>query len=613
VGRSGTRGRWAGAARLASLSIALAAATVVVLAAEPLPSALELSDWVRELAGPAMDGRAAGTPGADRAAAYVAGHFQRIGLKPLGDQGTYFQRFPVLTRVRPGPDNTLRVAAGGQARAFVPGTDFLPFAFSDDGDVRGEAVFAGYGITAPPLGYDDYAGLDVQGKVVLVMTGEPQEQNPAGPFRASEHFHYSELRHKILNAREHGAAAIVVVEQPGRPQDAPHPLRGTTPAWGIVAMSATRAVAEALLAPLGLGLAGLQAEIDRALTPRSRALAGVTAELRVRLLRERGETANVVGLLPGTDATLRDEAVVVGAHYDHLGRGNPASLDPTHAGDIHPGADDNASGTAAVVGLAEAFARSGGARRSLVFVAFSGEEIGLLGSTHYVRHAPVPLERTVAMVNFDMVGRLRDDKLHVMGVDTGRGLRALVEQAAAGLGLTLALRGDGVAPSDHTPFLSRERPVLFFFTGTHADYHRPSDTWDKINAEGIRKVAALAYRTARALAERDGQLEFVGVPGPPGGSRGEGRGYGPYLGIVPDFGEATTPGVRLGGVRAGSPAERAGLQPGDVILRFAGVQVRTLDDLTFALRQKRPGDVVEVTYARAGTEHTVKTTLEQRR
>jgi len=610
------RGRpaWRSACGALALFLLLGGSAV---AAEVLPAWERLLDWVRDLASPAMDGRAAGTPGADRAAQYLADHMARIGLHPLGDGGTYFQRFSVLTRVRLGPDNAVAASTAGGAgagpRMFALGADFLPFPFSDDGDLTREVVFTGYGITAPPVQYDDYAGLDVRGKIVLVMTGEPRERNPQGPFRQAEHFHYTELRHKVLNAREHGAAGIVVVESPARVEDSPRPLRGTSPAWGIVAVSATRAVAGALLAPAGLALVPLAAEIDRALAPRSGALPGVSLRLRVTLVRERGETANVVGLLPGTDPALKDETVVIGAHYDHLGRGSPVSLDPTPAETVHPGADDNASGAAAVLGLAEAFARAGGTRRSLVFVPFSGEEVGLLGSAHYVRQPPVPIERTVAMINFDMVGRMRDDKLHVMGVDTGQGLRALVEQAAAGQGVTLALRGDGVGPSDHTAFLNRERPVLFFFTGTHGDYHRPSDTWDKINPDGMRKVLAVASRAVRALADREDRLAFVRVPGAPAAARQGGQGYGPYFGIVPDFAESPTPGVRLGGVRPGSPAERAGLQSGDVILRFAGIAVRTLDDLTFALRQKRPGDVVEVTYVRADAERTVETALEQRR
>src|SRR6185436_3831716 len=312
---------------------------------------------------------------------------------------------------------------------------------------------------------------------------------------------------------------------------------------------------------------------------------GARARIRSTLLRDRGATANVVGILPGTDPALAAEALVVGAHYDHLGRGSPFSLAPERGDAIHPGADDNASGTAALLGIAETLVRTGGARRSVVIVAFSGGELGLLGSTHYVSHPAVPMDRTVAMVNLDSVGRLRDGRLHIMGVDTGQGLRALVEQAAQGLSAPLTLRGDGVGPSDHTAFLNRERPVVFFFTGAHSDYHRPSDTWDKIDADGLR-----------TLADRNDRLTFVRVPGGAPRAGAGPVGYGPYFGAVPDFGDSPQPGVRLGGVRPGSPADRAGLQSGDVIVRFAGVTIRTLDDLVFALRSRRAGDAIEVGY-----------------
>jgi hypothetical protein len=560
-----------------------------------------------------MEGRAAGTPGADRAAAYLATEFRRLGLRPAGDAGGFLQRFELLTGVRLAPGARIEVTAPGAApRSFAGGQDFLPFTFSEDGDVAADVAFAGYGITAPPLGYDDYAGMDVRGKVVLVMTGEPRETDPQGPFRPAEHFHYTELRHKVLNAREHGAAAVIVVEHPGR-GDRLAALRGTTPSWGLVAVSARREVADALLGPIGLDLADLRARIERTGAPESRLLAGVRARIGTALVRERGTTANVVGILPGSDPALVAEAVVVGAHYDHLGRGSPFSLAPDRGDAIHPGADDNASGTAALLGLAEALTRAGPGRRSLVFVAFGAEELGLLGSTHYVNQPAVPLERTVAMVNLDSVGRLRDGRLHAMGVDTGQGLRALVEQAAQGLPTRLALRGDGVGPSDHTAFLNRERPVVFFFTGPHADYHRPSDTWDKIDADGLRTVTTVAYRVLRALADQPQRPAFVRVPGGPPRAGAGGAGYGPYFGAVPDFGESPHPGVRLGGVRPGSPADRAGLQAGDVIVRFAGVTVRTLDDLVFALRGRRPGDAIEVTYVRDGAERAVRAVLEERR
>jgi Zn-dependent M28 family amino/carboxypeptidase len=345
------------------------------------------------------------------------------------------------------------------------------------------------------------------------------------------------------------------------------------------------------------------------------ALAGARADLRISLVRERGTTANVVGILPGTDPALRDQAIVIGAHYDHLGLGGENSLAPAQVGTVHPGADDNASGTAGVIALARAFAAAGGARRTLVFAAFGAEETGLLGSAHYVRHPPVPLERTMAMLNLDMIGRLQRDKLYVSGAHTGEGLEEILRAANAGVGLDLTLRGDGYDPSDHTSFLARDRPVLFFFTGTHADYHRPSDTADKINAAGMSQVLRLARGVVAALADREASLAFRRPSRPPAASsRGDrAGGYGPYFGSIPDFGGTDIRGVRLSGVRAGSPAERAGLREGDTIVRFAGVAVGGLEDLTFALRSRRAGDEVEVTFVRDGTPHTVRAVLEPRR
>jgi len=328
--------------------LALLVAALLLIGAggpEPIPEARELLGWVRSLADPALEGRASGTPGAERAARLIAQEFRRLGLRPGGDGGSYLQAFQV---------KGIRASEGSAIEATSDGT--------------------------------------------------------------------------------------------------------------------------------------------------------------VRAL----QTANVIGMLPGTDPGLAHEAVVVGAHYDHLGRGSQFSLALERTDEIHPGADDNASGTAAVIGLARAFTAVGGARRSLVFVAFSGEELGLLGSTHYVEHPPIPLADTVAMVNLDSVGRMEGRRLFVLGVGSGTGLRALVEEAARGLDVELALREDAFGPADHIPFYSRGRPILFFFTGTHADYHRPTDTWEKVNAQGLRTVVAVAFRTIRALADRPERPAFVRLPDPPG-------------------------------------------------------------------------------------------------
>jgi hypothetical protein len=515
----------------------------------------------------------------------------------------------VPTGIRLGTPNALAVVAPAP-RALGLGRDFVPLAVSADGTVEGELVFAGYGITAPDLQYDDYAGLDVRGKVVLVLAGEPLGRDPASPFRRPEAYHYSERSHKILNAREHGARAVLLVAHPEAPDERLPALGGISQPWSILAAALTRAEADLLLAPAGRGLGDLARAIDGALRPQSLAVPGVQVRLQVTLVRERGTALNVVGILPGTDPALGEEAIVIGAHYDHLGRGGEGSLAPEQVGAIHPGADDNASGTAAVMGLARAFAAAGGLPRTLVFVAFAGEEMGLLGSSHYVRHPAHPLDRTVLMVNLDMVGRPRQGRVYVRGVDSGTGLRALVT-AAGGPGLDLQLAGDPFSPSDHTAFYNAGRPVLFLFTGAHEDYHRPSDTWEKIDAAGLRAVAGFAARLVSAAARTTPAPAHVKLTAPAESPRG--RGYGPFFGIIPEFAEGDGTGVKLGGVRPGSPADRAGARQGDVIVAFGGVVVRTLQDLTFALRSRRPGDAVEVTILRGGVEHRLRAVLEERR
>jgi peptidase M28-like protein/PDZ domain-containing protein len=597
--------------RVAIVTVVLVVVAVTAFADDPiLPPATWLLDQVRVLAADDMDGRQAGTPGADRAADYIARSFREAGLRPAGDGGTFRQAFTVPTGIRLGSPTTLALLGDGSHHPAL-GVDFVPLPVSDNGAVSGDVVFVGYGITAPDLGYDDYAGVDVRDKVVLALTREPRWQDPASPFRRPDAYHYAERAHKLINARQHGARALLLVTHPGLAPDTLPPLRGLSQPLGIVAVAVTRATADAVLRPAGLTVERAAAAIDGALAPRSRALT-TRAQVEVTLVRERGTATNVVASLPGRDARLRDETVLVGAHYDHLGRGGEGSLAPDQAGTIHPGADDNASGTAVVLGLARAFAAAGGAPRTLVFAAFSGEEMGLLGSAHYVRQPSVALDKTVLMLNLDMVGRLRNGKLYVGGVDSGTSLRALVTDAGRALNVRPEMRGDPFAPSDHTSFYTAGRPVLFFFTGAHADYHRPTDTADRINAEGLRAVAALAMRVIAAVAGTPTPPAYVKVNTPTSVVRTRGA-YGAFFGVIPEFGESTRPGVAISGVRPGSPAEKAGLRAGDVIVRFAGVDVKTLEDLTFALRSKRAGDRVNVDIVRGGQPNQVEAILEERR
>jgi hypothetical protein len=315
---------------------------------------------------------------------------------------------------------------------------------------------------------------------------------------------------------------------------------------------------------------------------------------------------NVIGVLPGRDPDLRNEILIVGAHYDHLGPGHFGSLDPDSMGIVHNGADDNASGVSALIHIAAELAPLPPAR-TVVFIAFSGEEAGLLGSDYYVKNPVFPLARTYAMVNMDMVGRLRNERLLVYGAATAQEFGGLLDSLNTHAGFDLKPSGDGWGRSDQSSFYAAGKPVLHLFTDLHEDYHRTTDDWDRINADGLQKVANFTAAIVRTLADRRAPLTFVNVP-PPAPVAGASPGYGAYLGTVPDMSE-NPGGVRLTGVRAGSPAEQAGLKGNDIIIQIGETLVTDLQAMTNALRQHRPGDLVEVRFLRDGTEQRVSVTL----
>jgi hypothetical protein len=510
------------------------------------PPAVWLLGEVETLTAPEMEGRRSGTAGGDRAARHLAGALASFGLRPGGDGGTFLQSFEVSVAPRLADPTRLELLTGSDT--FVVGRDWTPHGGSPGADVSAEIVAAGHGIAAPEQGQDDYAGLDVRGRIVLVRAGAPAGRDGLPATRLD----------KLIAAQQRGAAALMLVEEP------PPALTATATTVGIPSASVTRATAGALTAR-----------------------PGARGRLQITLGREARRAANVVGLLPGRDPALAGEAIVIGAHYDHLGLVHGA---------VHPGADDNASGTALTLGLARAFAAAGGMPRTLVFVLFGGEELGLLGSRHYVRQPAVPLSRTVAMLNFDMVGRLREDRLRVGGLDTGSTLREIVTDAARGVGLALIADGAPWAPSDHLSFYGSGAPVLFFHTGRHGDYHRPSDTVDKVNTAGLARIAALAVRVVSRLSESS-RPQYVTVPRPPRVVASQSDGA--FFGVMAD-GHGASDGVRIGGVVPGSAAERGGVAEGDVIVRFAGVSVASFDEFQRAVRARRPGDRVSFVFLRNG-------------
>jgi len=563
---------------VSTVSLLLGAAGAFARAAVVPPPAEQLAEAVSALTAPEMDGRRSGTAGGDRAARLIADTLAAQGLRGGGDRGSFLQTFLLETSSRIGAASSLELS-GPTPQRFERGRDWIPHGGSLGGEVAGDVVFVGYGADFPERGYDDYSGVDVRGKIALALDGAPPHLAGARVSRLD----------KLIGAKRRGAVAVLLVGT-----DLPSPDQ-TVARVGLVSGALTREAADAALAAAGRTTTEAANALAAAQAPGSFAT-GARARIRVDMASDEVRSANVVGILPGTDPALADEAVVIGAHYDHLGRVD---------GVVYPGADDNASGTAVVLGLARAFAAAGGTGRTLVVALFGAEELGLIGSRHYVGWPVVPLARTVAMVNFDMVGRLQARRLSVSGGDSGSSLRALVSEAAQNEGIGTDLQGSPHSPSDHSRFYEAGVPVLFFHTSIHGDYHRPTDTADKIDAAGMARVAAVAVRVIERLAT-DARPVYAKVP-PPTRRQG-GAPDGAFLGIVA-LPRPGADGLRLSSVLPGTAAAKAGLRDGDVIVRLAGSPVDGFEDLRTAIGARRPGDTVSVLYLRDGEAHATSATL----
>lgn len=593
------------------LTVVAALAATAALGADIDPN--RYLEHVKYLASPALRGRGTGAPGLEKAAGYIAKQFRADKLKPPTKEG-YFQRFPVTTNAKLGPNNRLEWSDASGKKALKPEQDFIPFNFSLSGKVEGNLVFAGYGITAPEYHYDDYAGIDAKGKIVVVLRHEPQENDEKSVFNGKTLTEHAQFWSKAVNAKQHGAAGLILVNDQANHKDQPDGLekfgRAVGPAdAGIPFLQVKADIAEKWVEEGGKKLNDLEAAIDKDLKPQSFALPqAVAVSGTVAVVRERKVVRNVVAYLPGETK----EYVIIGAHYDHLGLGEQNSMAPKLAGTPHPGADDNASGTAGVLELARRFASEPKHKRGILFLAFAGEELGLLGSRYYVDHPELPLSDAVAMINLDMIGRPRDHKIYVGGVRSGSSFKELVEVSLPKHQMKPDYSGMGeTGASDHQSFATKQVPALFFFSGLHADYHKPSDTWEKIDPAGASDVLRGVADIAEALRDAPARPQYVKVaaPAPPGGAGG-GRGYGAWFGSVPDFGEVK--GVKFADVTPGSPADKAGLKAGDILVEFDGKPVSNLYDFTYALRAKKPGETVPVKVVRGNETLEVKVLLGQR-
>ncbi|HEV7474632.1 MAG TPA: M20/M25/M40 family metallo-hydrolase, partial [Pyrinomonadaceae bacterium] len=666
--------------KLFSLALIIFVALNAALAQQPAPTSVpsveRLRAHIEYLASDKLEGRRTGNPGANLAAEYIAREFSRYGLRrsigrdlpgmsilEADSPNRYLQKFPYVAGVELGKGNILQLATKDRSTVlqFHVGEDWLPLGFSANTKVaNAEIVFAGYGISSSELNYDDYRATSAKDRIAIVFSGTPDGDNPHGQFARA-----GEVRFKAVAAQAAGARALLIIaaEKSLKDDRLARLTYDNSGAAAIPVIVVSRRTAGWLLGKPDSTLEEFEKVADSRTvqlltTPNPKPTAKWTdtkvaesaglrlpnnktmMSLETDVVRREVAAANVVGILDGSDPTLKNETIVIGAHYDHLGRGGEGSLAPKE-GEIHHGADDNASGTAGVLELARIFsAQHPRPRRTIVFMAFSGEEEGLLGSNYYVNQPIVPLANTVAMINMDMIGRMKDNKLSIGGVGTAQGWRDVIAAAnttenirvaatpetsgeiqrtsTSGMGsgvpmvtgingrpivslgmqksFDLTLNEDGYGPSDHSSFYLKQIPVLFFWTGTHEDYHKPSDTADKINYEGESRIVAMVAGVIRDLDQRDQRPTYTVAKSE---SSGRSMGFRVYLGTIPNYADAND-GLLLDGVREDSPAARAGLKAGDKIVKLAGRDVRNVYDYTAALGEMKAGQEYEVELLRAG-------------
>jgi aminopeptidase YwaD len=623
------------------------------------PSVDRLRQVIAYLASDALEGRRTGTPGANDAAHYIAGEFNRVGLRPglqiarpartRGEtQSRYLQPFPYVAGVELGNNNLFFVNPGkaDDVAQFKVGEDWMPLGFSSNGSIKSaEIVFAGYGISSAELKYDDYASANAKGRVAIVFSGTPDGDNPHGQFARA-----GEIRFKVAAARAAGVQALLVIASEEKfSEDRLSRLSyDNTGEAGIPVIVISRQLAGRILNPDTRSLTVFEdMAAGRKITGQSlRTPFNGEVDLSTNVLRRESPSFNVVGILPGTDPKLKGEAIVIGAHYDHLGLGGEGSGSLSARTGIHHGADDNASGVAGLIELAQMLS-SQKPRRTIVFIAFSGEEEGLIGSSYYVNHPIVPLTSTIAMINMDMIGRLKDRNLIVGGVGTAQEWRSLIDAEnsmgsmtvslnttqAGGLPSSvslpivvgangrpvvtmdpakqflLTLNEDGYGPSDHSSFYAKQVPVLFFWTGTHNDYHKPSDTADKINYEGEARIVDFVDRIIRDIDKSDKRPTYAVAKSD---SQGRSMGFRVYLGTIPNYAESND-GLKLDGVRDDSPAAKAGLKAGDRIVKMAGHEVKNVYDYTYALGEMKAGQEYEVEIVRGSERLTLRITPASRK
>lgn len=557
---------------------------------------------IKYLASDELGGRFPGTHGDSLAEDYAVNLFKSYGLTPIADDG-YRQHFSFVTEIKAGKNNSFSADINGDETEFKMGKDFYPVNFSRNGEADGEVVFAGYGISAPDKKYDDFGKINLNNKIALIMRYTPGYNTP----HDDQFSDYEPLRKKCNAVRDAGAKGIIVITGPNNGDDeiiTKLRLSNENENIGIPVININRKIAEKMFKANGKKLLEVQKSIDSNKIPNSFAFENVKVKFSTELEYVNSNTANIIGYLEGSDPGLKNEVIVIGAHLDHLGDGTHyGSLYEKHEPAIHNGADDNASGSAGVLELADKMAsEKSNLKRSYIFMLFSGEEAGLIGSAYFTKSELFKKYNVTAMINMDMIGRLNEDKLTVEGAGTStiwKGILDSLNNINDKLKLTFGESGFG--PSDQSSFYAKDMPVLQFFTGLHPDYHKPSDDWDKINAGGEVKVLKLVYDLITVIDNRTVKPDYVKAKEEEQKTM---RGFKVTLGIIPDYSDAVA-GLQITGVKAGGPGDKAGLQKGDIIIKFGTHDIKNIYDYTYALGDFKPGDETDVVVKRGEEELTL--------
>jgi len=614
--------------RLAALAVIVVA--LPVLAGDASSSSIpRMRSDLTFLASAECEGRGPGTEGINKAADYIADAFRKAGLKGAMPDGSFFQPFTIKGASKLGKDIGVSLSGADFGTMNLKlNSAFSPMAATASGAADAPIVFAGYGITSDSMKYDDYANLDVAGKVVLIIRKAPrygEERHMLIDEQARQQIEnavaqVAALESKVKNAHTHKAAALLMVNDASEKDDKILEFRTASGSGDAVpAVQIKRSIGDMLLRTgMGKSLDEVERSIDAELKPMSQPLKGWTAKVDVTIDRKETPVKNVIGVLEGA-GPLADQTLVIGAHYDHLGYGGPGSL-ARGVKAIHFGADDNGSGTTSVIELARRLAANPPAnRRRIVFMTFSGEEMGLLGSQHYAEHPIFPLKDTVAMINLDMVGRLAPDaethkgKLDVGGTGSAKSFNALIDELNAKYDFKLRKSAAGIGPSDHTSFFLKGVPVFFFFTGLHKEYHRPTDVVDLINFDGMNKIVDMVEELARGLWTAEHRPEYVKVSGsfqvgaiPRDGASGR----GPSIRFMPGNYDDDAGGALVASVTKDGPADKAGIKDGDLIVEVAGTPVKNMTAYTAEMRKQKAGHPVEFTIVRKGDRIKVTVTPE---